>query len=50
MIHATVFKSVNDMRKQIDDYIVFYNTVRPHNKITGKTPDQFEKEYYENLL
>ena len=45
-----MFKSVSDMRKQIDDYIVFYNTVRPHNKLKGKTPDQFEKEYLENVI
>ena len=36
--------------KKIIYIIVFYNTVRPHNKLKGKTPDQFEKEYLENVI
>ena len=32
--------------KIIDDYMVFYNTKRPHDAINNKTPDAYEREYY----
>ncbi|MDL2327285.1 integrase core domain-containing protein [Ruminococcaceae bacterium OttesenSCG-928-A11] len=31
------------MRESIDNYIVFYNTQRPHAAIKYKTPDRLEE-------
>jgi len=44
--YVNEFKSVADMRNKISEYINFYNGLRPHNKLKGLTPNEFEEEYY----
>ena len=31
--------------KLVDEYMIFYNTKRPHDTLKNKTPDAFEREY-----
>ena len=47
--YVNEFNSVTDMRKKIAEYINFYNCLRPHNKLKGLTPDEFEEEYFKKL-
>lgn len=51
-LYRTKHRSETDFRKAVDQYIVFYNTKRPHRKLQYKTPAQREEEYaleYEDL-
>ena len=47
--YVNEFKSVSEMRKKISKYINFYNGLRPHNKLKGLTPDEFEEAYFKKL-
>ena len=49
LIYRNTFKTPKEMKLAIDEYIVFYNSVRPHSKLGNKTPDKVEKEYFESL-
>ncbi|MDR0930326.1 MAG: IS3 family transposase [Clostridiales bacterium] len=42
------FKTEKDFRKAVDEYIVFYNTKRPHTYNKNKTPVKVEDEFYSN--
>ena len=35
-----------EFRKSVDNYIIFYNTVRPQSMLAYKAPERFEQEYY----
>ena len=51
-LYRTKYRSEADFRKAVDQYIIFYNTKRPHRKLQYKTPSQKEEEYaleYEDL-
>lgn len=37
--------SENDFRKSVDEYIRFYNEVRPHQRLAYKAPAKFEAVY-----
>lgn len=39
------YRSEHEIRKGIEDYIIFYNTKRPHSTNNYKTPSQKEAEY-----
>ena len=41
------YSSEQDFRKSVDQYIQFYNSVRPHKTIGYKTPERFEELYGE---
>jgi Transposase and inactivated derivatives len=41
------YSSEQDFRKSVDQYIQFYNNVRPHKTIGYKTPERFEELYGE---
>ena len=41
----TKYRSETDFRESVDEYIIFYNTKRPHRKLQYKTPKQKEEEY-----
>lgn len=43
--YQTKYRSETDFRKSVDEYIIFYNTKRPHRKLQYKTPKQKEEEY-----
>jgi transposase InsO family protein len=44
-LYRTNYKSENEFRRSVEDYIIFYNTQRPHRTLAYKTPDRFEEEY-----
>lgn len=37
-------------KESIDEYIDFYNDYRPHAALKGKTPNEFENDYFNNNL
>lgn len=39
------YSSEGDFRKSVDDYICFYNEVRPHKTLAYKAPARFEELY-----
>lgn len=41
------YETLNDLKAILDDYILFYNSERPHYKLKMRTPDEAETEYYE---
>ena len=45
-LYRTKFHSEKEFLKSIEDYIVFYNTKRPHSFVKNKTPQQAEKEFF----
>lgn len=42
------FKAEREFYESVENYIIFFNTKRPHTTLAYKTPDQFEKMYYNN--
>ena len=45
-LYRTKYRSERELKGAVDDYIEFYNSKRPHNKLKYKTPVQYETEYY----
>ncbi|MCQ2396607.1 MAG: IS3 family transposase, partial [Lentisphaeria bacterium] len=39
------YESFEHLQKTVADYIVFYNSKRPHRKLNLRTPDQCEMDY-----
>ena len=39
------YLSERDFRKSVDEYIQFYNEIRPHKTLAYKTPTHFEELY-----
>lgn len=39
------YRSENEFKKSVDEYIVFYNERRPHNTLAFKSPNRFEELY-----
>ena len=44
-LYRTKYRYEADFRKAVDQYIIFYNTERPHRKLQYKTPAQKEEDY-----
>ena len=42
------YTSERAFRKSVDDFIRFYNELRPHMTLNYKTPAEFEERYYSN--
>lgn len=47
-LYRRKYRSEREFRAAVDEYIVFYNSERPHGKLQYKTPDQKELEYADN--
>lgn len=45
-LYRTKYRSENEVRNAIDEYIIFYNTKRPHSNNNYKTPMAKEQQYY----
>lgn len=45
-LYRTNYRSENDFLRSLSDYIIFYNTRRPHSNNNYKTPEAKEQEYY----
>ena len=41
LITGTYFESIEDFKKELHDYLLYYNKLRPHQGIDGKTPEAF---------
>lgn len=39
-VYLRAYASVPEARASIERYVTFYNTIRPHSSLDGKTPDQ----------
>ena len=46
-LYRSKYHSERELRKAIDDYMLFYNEKRPHAKLKYKTPNQVELEFAE---
>lgn len=46
MLYRYHFSSVKEMKRQLEEYITFYNTKRPHKALNHKTPCDVESNYY----
>ena len=43
------YRTYEELKKGIDEYVSFYNQVRPHKKLKYVSPCEFEESYYKNL-
>jgi len=43
LIEGTFFESIEHFKKELFDYLVYYNKMRPHQALDGKTPDAVAK-------
>ena len=43
------YKTVEDMKRSINNYMVFYNEKRPHSVLRYQTPNKFEAKFYDKL-
>ena len=43
-IYRHIYNSFDQLKDSIDEYIVFFNTVRPHGSLGHLTPDEFDKK------
>ena len=41
------YHSEEELAATVADYINFFNTMRPHRKLAGQSPENFEKRFYE---
>ena len=44
-LYRTNYKSEREFFESVDNYILFYNTKRPHGTLAYKTPERFEEVY-----
>ena len=47
-LYQTKYRSEQELRAAVAEYIKFYNETRPHVKNGYKTPAKKEQEYYAN--
>ncbi|MEX1376438.1 MAG: IS3 family transposase, partial [Eubacteriales bacterium] len=45
-VYRWYYKTCDDMKTSIAEYIGFYNKIRPHQTLKYRTPNQFESDYY----
>ena len=43
------YHTYEELKKGIDEYILFYNQIRPHKKLKYVSSCEFEEAYYRNL-
>ncbi|MBQ2736285.1 MAG: IS3 family transposase [Clostridia bacterium] len=48
-LYRTKYRSDKEFKKAVADYMIFYNTQRPHSNNNYRTPDAKEAEYYSNF-
>lgn len=47
-VYRKKYSSEVEFKKAINEYVIFYNTKRPHATLNYKTPDQVELEHLNN--
>ena len=45
LIEGTHFTSIEHFKKELYDYMLYYNKLRPHQALNGQTPDLFAKKH-----
>lgn len=45
-ISHNYYHTLEELETTVNDFIVFYNTMRPHRKLRNLSPDQFEKAFF----
>lgn len=48
-ISHNLYHSMNELKTVVDDYIYFFNNMRPHKKLKNMTPVEYETEYYKKI-
>ncbi len=48
-IAHNLYHSMNELKNTVDDYIYFFNNMRPHRKLKNMTPVEYETEYYKRI-
>lgn len=43
------YTTERQLRRSVNDYIQFYNKIRPHESLDYDTPDEVEEKYYRNI-
>lgn len=46
-LYRTNYRSVGEFKKGIDGFIESYNTYRPHSTLNNKTPNAYERLFYD---
>jgi hypothetical protein len=41
LIEGTYFESIDSLKKELFEYLLYYNKLRPHQGLAGKTPEEF---------
>ncbi|PAT01776.1 hypothetical protein CI105_04620 [Candidatus Izimaplasma bacterium ZiA1] len=41
-IYRHIYNEYDHLKAAIDEYMIFYNTVRPHGAIKNMTPDEYD--------
>ena len=41
-----IYKDLNDLKNDVDEYVNFFNNERPFKKLGNLTPIEYEREYY----
>ncbi len=44
LIEGTNFDTYEEFKRELDKYMIYYNEMRPHQALNGKTPKQFLEE------
>lgn len=44
LIEGTYFESIDHFKKELLDYLLYYNKLRPHQGLDGQTSEQFAKK------
>ena len=44
-----LYHSMNELKTVVDDYIYFFNNMRPHKRLKNMTPVEYETEYYKKI-
>ena len=45
-IYHHLYTCEDDLRSAIEEYLTFYNSQRPHRKLSMQTPVSFETDFY----
>ena len=48
-LYRKQYHSVDEFKKTVDKYMIFYNTERPHSKNNHKMPSAYEDLFFEEL-
>jgi hypothetical protein len=44
LVNGTYFESIEHFKKELYEYLLYYNMMRPHQGINGETPEKFAKK------